>query len=149
NLSIAPGEGATRAGLTIDNLANAVSPAIAGIPAGQIVRGARTWPLRVVLPKPPGRPGPTSISELRVPVGPRRWTRLGDIAKVEVQAGETEIARDNQRTMVAVTARLSGRDLGSAMNEIQRRVAHEIVLPTGVTVRYGGTWAEQQSSFRG
>ena len=149
NLSIVPADGATRAGLTIEDLADAVSPAIGGIPAGQIVRGARAWPLRIVVQRPPGPPGPTAIAELRVPVAPRRWARLGDIARIGVEAGETEIARDNQRTMVAVTARLSGRDLGSAMREIQGRMARAIVLPTGVTIRYGGTWAEQQASFRG
>ena len=36
--------------------------------------------------------------------------------------------RDSLRTMVAVTARLSGRDLGSAMAEIQRRVRREVAL---------------------
>jgi multidrug efflux pump subunit AcrB len=50
---------------------------------------------------------------------------------------------------VAVTARLSGRDLGSAMGEIQRRVSREIVMPREASVQYGGLWAEQQSSFRG
>ena len=63
--------------------------------------------------------------------------------------GETEIARDNLRTMVAVTARLSGRDLGSAMVEIQRRLRTDVALPAQVRVQFGGLWAEQQSSFRG
>ena len=68
---------------------------------------------------------------------------------MRVEAGETEISRDNQRTMAAPTARLSGRDLGSAMREIQRRIQHEIPVVPGMTVQYGGLWAEQQSSFRG
>jgi multidrug efflux pump subunit AcrB len=50
--------------------------------------------------------------------------------------------------MVSATARLSGRDLGSAMNEIMRRVGKEIALPPGMAVRYAGQWAEQQESFR-
>ena len=38
-------------------------------------------------------------------------------------AGQTEIHRDNLRNMTAVTARLSGRDLGSAIDEIRVTLA--------------------------
>jgi heavy metal efflux system protein len=75
--------------------------------------------------------------------------RLGDVATVAAQPGETEIQRDDQREMVAVTARLSGRDLGSAMREIQAKIAKDLPLAPGMTVEYGGLWKEQKSSFRG
>src|SRR5207253_9459210 len=74
--------------------------------------------------------------------------RLGDLATLVVAPGETEIARDDQRTMVSATARLSGRDLGSTMKEIQQKVGRDIALPPGMAVRYAGQWAEQQQSFR-
>src|SRR5436309_5280365 len=51
--------------------------------------------------------------------------------------------------MVAVTARLSGRDLGSAMAEVQRRLRRDLPLGPGMSIEYAGLWAEQQSSFRG
>jgi heavy metal efflux system protein len=149
NLSIVPGDGARRAGLDAQALAERVSPYVEGIEAGQITRGARAWPIRVVLPQPAGATGPEWLGDAQVPVANHHWVRLGQLADVRVEAGETEIARDNQRTMTAATARLSGRDLGSAMREIQQRVRREIVLPPGMTVKYGGLWAEQQSSFRG
>ncbi len=49
--------------------------------------------------------------------------------------------------MGVVTARLSGRDLGSVMNEIQTKVSQKISLPEGYSVVYGGAYAEQQKSF--
>ena len=73
--------------------------------------------------------------------------RLSDVATVEAQPGETEIQRDDQREMVPVTARLSGRDLGSAMGEIQAKIAKNLPLAPGA-VEYGGLWKEQKSSFR-
>lgn len=149
NLVIAPGIAAQRAGLDPAALAQRVAPYVQGVAAGQIARGAREWPVRVVLPQPAGATGPGAIEEARVPVAGGRWVRLGDIAKVRVQPGETEIVRDDQRTMAAATARLSGRDLGSAMREIQRRIRREVVLGPGMAVRYAGLWAEQQASFRG
>jgi multidrug efflux pump subunit AcrB len=75
--------------------------------------------------------------------------QLEDLAGVRVDPGETEINRDNLRTMVPVTARLSGRDLGSAMAEVRRVLGRDLPLPSDVSVRYAGQWAEQRSSFRG
>jgi multidrug efflux pump subunit AcrB len=148
-LSIVPGPGAARAGLSAEALATRVAPYVQGLDAGQIPRGARAWPVRVVLPPPAGSPGPRALGLARVPVSGGRWTPLGDIATIRVDPGETEIRRDNQRTFVAPTARLSGRDLGSAVRDIQRRIRQSIVLGPGMHIEYGGVWAEQQSSFRG
>jgi multidrug efflux pump subunit AcrB len=149
NVVFAPGPGARRVGLDAVGLADAIAPYVEGLDAGQITRGARSWPVRVVLPPPPGGLGPLALAAAPVPVPQARWVPLGQLALVRVEPGETEIARDNQRTMTAATARLSGRDLGSAMQEIQRRIRSEIALGPGMTIRYGGLWAEQQSSFRG
>jgi heavy metal efflux system protein len=95
----------------------------------------------------PGAPV-RDLARLRIPAD-SGWVRLGDVAALRIESGETEIARQDQRTMVSVTGRLSGRDLGSAISEIQRRLARELTLPPGMSIEYGGQWAEQQSSFRG
>ena len=149
NVTLTPAPAAARAGLDASSLARAVEPAIAGVRVGEIVRGARAWDVRVTLPQGSGLNGDAILSALQVPTGPGRRMRLGDLATLRTDPGETEITRDNLRTMVSVTARLSGRDLGSAMHEIQRRLRTELALPASVTVQYGGLWAQQQSSFRG
>jgi multidrug efflux pump subunit AcrB len=113
------------------------------------VRGARAWDVRVTLPQAHGLSGSTILAALAVPTGPGRRMPLGDLATLRTDPGETEITRDNLRTMVSVTARLSGRDMGTAMTEIQRRIRHELALPANVSVQYGGLWAQQQSSFQG
>jgi len=125
-----------------------VAPYVHGIDAGILPRGARSWPVRVTLPFAAGASGARALADARVPVAPGRWGRLGDLATLHVEPGETEIARDDEHTMVPVTARLSGSDLGSAMKEIQRRVGRDVALPAGMSVRYAGQWADQQESFR-
>ncbi|MFI5372660.1 MAG: efflux RND transporter permease subunit, partial [Candidatus Eisenbacteria bacterium] len=147
--TLSPTPGAARLGITTAALAQSVEPAVEGIEAGEIVRGARGWNVRIVEPRPAAPSAETGLSALTVPLSGGRRVPLGDVARVSIDPGETEIARDDRRTMVPVTARLSGRDLGSAMDEIRRRIAHEMTLPAGVTLRYGGLWAQQQSSFRG
>ena len=149
NIAVVPGPLARRAGLGAAELARAVAPYLQGVEAGEIQRGARSWPVRVVLPMPAGGIGPDALAGARVPVAKGRWVRLGELAELRVNPGETEIGRDDQRTMVAVTARLSGRDLGSAMAEIQPRLRRDLPLGPGMGIRYAGLWEEQQSSFRG
>src|ERR1043165_2814594 len=50
--------------------------------------------------------------------------------------------------MVAVTGRLEGNDLGTAIGQIQQQLVKDVKLPPGMTVEYGGLYQEQQSSFR-
>ena len=73
---------------------------------------------------------------------------LSSIASVEIERGQTEIRRENLRNLSAVTARLERRDLGSAMQEIQRRLPKEVKLPPGTNIEYGGLYQGQQESFR-
>ncbi len=74
---------------------------------------------------------------------------LSRIADIHVVTGQAEIGRENMRRMDAVTARVTGRDTGSAAKEVQQAVAKAGVLPAGVTFEMGGLFAEQQSAFRG
>jgi len=149
NLEIQPAAGAERLGLSSDDLARQLEAYLQGIDAGEIQRGARSWPLRVYLPLPADASGVDVLRQARIPATHGHWVRLGDVANVAVQAGETEIERDDQREMVAVTGRLSGRDLGSGMREIQAKIAKNLPLAPGMTVEYGGLWREQKSSFQG
>ena len=48
---------------------------------------------------------------------------------------------------VAVTARLEGRDMGSAMAEIRQVLGADATIPPG-TIEYGGLYQQQQESFR-
>jgi multidrug efflux pump subunit AcrB len=141
--------GAARLGVTTRDLADAVRPAVAGVDVGEIARGARAWDVRIVVPRPVAPGAGATLVPLTVPVADGQRVAVRDVARVRIDPGETEIARDDRRTMVPVTARLSGRDLGSAMREIQSRIPREVVLPAGAGLRFGGLWLQQQTSFRG
>lgn len=74
---------------------------------------------------------------------------LSAIANTELEPEQTEIHRENLRNLDAVKAHLEGRDLGSAMKEIQARLPKEVALPPGTEVEYGGLYQIQQESFAG
>jgi multidrug efflux pump subunit AcrB len=74
---------------------------------------------------------------------------LRNIASFRKTVGQSEIRREGLRQFIAVTARTSGRDLGSTMEEIKKKLAARLVLPRGVTYDFGGVYQTQQESFIG
>src|SRR5262249_51598671 len=72
---------------------------------------------------------------------------LGSLAAIQQLPPQNDIRRENLQRMVAVTGRLEGSDLGSAMAKV-RQTVEGMHLPPSVRVTYGGTYEEQQKSFR-
>jgi len=72
---------------------------------------------------------------------------LGSMATIQQLPPQNEIRRENLQRMVAVTGRLEGSDLGTAMNKV-RQTVDGLHLPPSVRVTYGGTYEEQQKSFQ-
>ena len=72
---------------------------------------------------------------------------INELATVVVKEGFAEIKRENLKSVAIVTGRLNKRDLGSVMNDIQKRIEKNVVFPKGYYVEYGGTFAEQKQSF--
>ena len=72
---------------------------------------------------------------------------LGSLATVDELPGQTEVRRENLQREVEVTARLEGVDMGTGIAAVQKAVA-DLKLPPSIRVEYGGTYQEQQKSFR-
>jgi CzcA family heavy metal efflux pump len=72
---------------------------------------------------------------------------LGTLAQVTQLPPQNEIRRENLQRMIVVTAQLQGSDLGTAITRVQQTV-NAMHLPPSVRVVYGGTYQEQQKSFR-
>ena len=66
---------------------------------------------------------------------------------VDMVVRETEIRRENLQRYVGVTGRFEGVSLGTGMQTVQKAVA-AMNIPSSIRVVYGGTYAEQQKSFR-
>jgi|WetSurMetagenome_2_1015567.scaffolds.fasta_scaffold02676_5 heavy metal efflux system protein len=69
-------------------------------------------------------------------------------AKVELSGGDPELTREDLKSNIEVTARLENRDMGSAITEIQKVISKNVLLPPGFYIEYGGTYKQQQESFR-
>ena len=87
------------------------------------------------------------IKNLQISMPNGKLKPIEQLATVKLIAGDAEINRENLQNMGVVSARLTARDLGSAIKEIQKDVSSEITLPQGYSIVYGGAFAEQQKSF--
>jgi multidrug efflux pump subunit AcrB len=72
---------------------------------------------------------------------------LSAAAQVVAMEGAEQLHREDLKQMVPVTARLEGRDMGSAVAEVKRVLASER-FPVGYTWQIGGQYESQQESFR-
>ena len=58
------------------------------------------------------------------------------------------INRENVQRRIVVQANVSGRDLGSVVAEIQKKINEQVHLPTGFFISYEGQFQSQQEATR-
>ena len=118
-----------------------------GIPVGQVQSGEQMLNIRIRFTD--FRENSVERIRNQVIFAPDGSFRpLSYFASVELSKGDPEITREDLKSNIVVTARLENRDIGSAIQEIQETIGRNLVLPPGYYIIYGGTYAQQQSSFR-
>jgi CzcA family heavy metal efflux pump len=138
---------ASQFGLTADDIAKTAGAAMTGDEASFILQQDRLIKVRVIFP-PEVRTSLDKVRALQIRSASGALVRVDQVADVDYEKGQAEIGRENLRQTVAVTGRLEGKDLGTAINDIRTQLAKEVKLPPGMTIEYGGLYHEQQSSFR-
>jgi CzcA family heavy metal efflux pump len=134
-------------GVTTADVAATITDAMSGDAASSILQQDRLIKVRVIFPADV-RTSLEKLSALQVRSSSGPQFRLDQVAAVEYDKGQAEIERENLRQMVAVTGRLEGTDLGTAIRQIQNQLLKDVKLPPGMTIEYGGLFQEQQRSFR-
>jgi len=136
-------------GMDPDAVTQSIEALLAGsvattkIESGPKLVGIRAW-------IPPGaRRNSEDIVHLRLRAPDGHFFPVGRVATLELVVGQPQINRDDLKRMLAVTGRISGRDLGSTIRDVQSVLAKPDMLPRGVYFELGGTYAEQQKAFSG
>ncbi len=119
-----------------------------GLVTTQVQQNVKMVGIRVWVP-PVQRQRVNAIDSiwLRAPDGHR--FPLKRIARVVQETGQPQITRDNLKRMVAVTARISGRDLGSTIRDVKSVLDKKGLLPNVMYYELGGLYKQQQQAFRG
>ena len=138
---------AAQFGVTANDVAGTITTAMSGDASSSILQQDRLIKVRVIFP-PNVRASLANVKALQVRSSSGQLFRLDQVAEIEIDKGQAEIERENLRQMIAVTGRLEGSDLGTAIGQIREQLAQDVKLPPGMTVEFGGLYEEQQSSFR-
>jgi CzcA family heavy metal efflux pump len=139
---------AARAGFTPQEIELDASAILQGEPANTpVVVNDHAYTIRVRFPDN----SRTSLDPIRNTMitsnSTGKTATLGSLANIQNENGQTEIIREDLQRRVAVTGRFEGVSLGEGMQLVQQAVA-ELHIPNSIRVVYGGTYAEQQKSFR-
>jgi CzcA family heavy metal efflux pump len=140
-------EAATRYGLSIKEVSDAVNMALWGDVPTQMMEGLKMIPVRVRFPKQDYdhvekiRKMPVYLASIH------RVFQLEDLAEIKKVPGKTDINHENLSQVVNVKAHISGRDLGGIIGDV-KQMLDGIHLPPGVTVEIGGQYKSQQQAFK-
>ncbi len=137
---------AARYGLNVVDVQNVIETAVGGKEATEIWEGERKYPVVVRLQQDQRR----DISTIgKIPVETSRGLRvpLEDVATLSIGSGSMNIAHESGKRLNAIGVFLRGRDMGSAVEEMQQRVRQNVTLPPGYYLQWGGEFENQQRAM--
>ena len=130
-------DAAARFGLNIADVQSVVSSSIGGENVGETVEGLQRFPINVRYP----REIRDSVDKLRrLPFVTERGLRLvlGDVADIRISDGPPMLRSENARLSGWVYVDIRGRDLKSAVRDMQQAVSERVKLTPGYAVSWSG-----------
>jgi Cu(I)/Ag(I) efflux system membrane protein CusA/SilA len=128
---------AARYGLDVADVQSVIASAIGGADIGETVEGQQRFPINLRYP----RELRDSLEKLRnLPIVTERGAqiRLGDVASLRIDDGPTMLRSENARLSGWIYVDLQGRDLASAVRDMQRAVARQVRVPAGYSISWSG-----------
>jgi len=135
-------------GMTPAAVSAQVQAYLHGIVATQVQKGIQFVGIRVWVPHS-RRATTEQVAGLLIRSSSGKMFPLGQVAQVQTITGQHEITRENLKRMVAVSGRISGRDLGSTIAAVKQALNKPGVIPYGVYYKLGGLYQQQQIAFHG
>jgi Cu(I)/Ag(I) efflux system membrane protein CusA/SilA len=128
---------AARFGMNVADVQSVISAAVGGENIGETVEGLQRFPINVRYPREV-RDSLEKLRALPVLTGAGAQIRLGDVAAIRINDGPPMLKSENARLSGWVYVDVRGRDLRSAVREMQQVVAKEVRLPAGYSVSWSG-----------
>ncbi|UBM08368.1 efflux RND transporter permease subunit [Cupriavidus metallidurans] len=128
---------AGRYGLNIGDVQAIVSSAIGGENIGEVVDGLARYPINVRYP----RDYRDSVEQLRsLPIVTDRGQQivLSDVARIRVEQGPPMLRSENARLSGWIYVDIRGRDLRSAVRDMQAAVSKAVPMPAGYSLSWSG-----------
>lgn len=128
---------AARYGVSVQELQSMVATLIGGENIGETLEGRQRYPINVRYPREI-RDSVDAVKNLPVVTKGGARLTLAELANVRVSEGPPMLKSENSRLSDWIYVDLRGRDLKSAVEDMQRQVAQQVTLPQGVSVSWSG-----------
>jgi cobalt-zinc-cadmium resistance protein CzcA len=136
---------AARHGINVTDVQDAIQTAVGGNAVSQVLQGEQRYDL-VVRYQAPYRETKEAIENIRLLAPSGERVSLGQLCKVEVIDGGSEIYREGNSRYVAIKYSVRGRDLGSTVEEAMRKVQDQVKVPQGYHLDWAGEYESQKRS---
>lgn len=133
-------------GLSPEAVKQTLKNYLTGTISTQLQEGPKMVNLRLWIPENE-RSKVRALEHLRIRSADGHWVPLKRIAKLTTETGQAQITRENLKRMVAVTARISGRDMGSTIADVINTLDHPGMLAQDVYYNLGGLYKQQRIAF--
>ena len=117
---------------------------VGGLPVGEVYEDQLRFPLVVRLPDA-NRASPQAIEGILIATPSGEQIPLGRLASVRIADGPSQIAREWGQRRINISVNVRGRDIGSFVDEAQRKIAEQVELPEGrYFIEWGGQFEHMQ-----
>jgi cobalt-zinc-cadmium resistance protein CzcA len=135
-----------RYGLNVSDVQDVIATAVGGREAGTMFEGDRRFDIVVRLPEAlRGDVDAMRRLPLPLPGASGNFIPLGEVATFNVAPGPNQISRENGKRRVVISANVRGRDIGSFVEEAEKRL-QEVKIPAGYWTTWGGQFEQLQSA---
>jgi cobalt-zinc-cadmium resistance protein CzcA len=136
-----------RYGVNVADVNGLIEAAVGGATATQVVQGEKLFDLVVRL-EPRFRESAEAIGDILVATPGGQQVPLKELAEIQVTSGASFIYREDNSRYIGVQYSVTGRDLASAVEDAQARIAAHVRLPAGYRLVWGGEYKEYTASRR-
>ncbi len=134
-------------GLTVDNVNRLIETAVGGRVVTELLENNRRTGVLVRYDEK-YRNSPEAIGRMLVSIPNGNKLPLGHLARISVVEGPVQIMREFARRNIVIQSNVEGRDIVGFVDDIRRRIAEEVELPTGYQVTFGGQFENQQRAAK-
>jgi CzcA family heavy metal efflux pump len=135
-------------GVDPESVTKTLHEILSGVVTTQIQRGPKMVGVRVWAPDKM-RETIWNIKHVQLQAPDGHLFPIERVASIRVITGQPQIMRDDLKRMIAVTGRISGRDMGSVIHQIRAILNRPDLLPNDVYCSLGGLYEQQQIAFSG
>lgn len=128
---------AARHGLSVADVHAVVSTAIGGDNVGEVIQGRERYPINVRYPRE-FRDSLQRLRELPFVTDKGATLLLQDVAKIRIEDGPPMLRSENARLSGWVYVDVRGRNLRSAVSDMQAAIANSVQMPAGYAISWSG-----------